>query len=456
MIPTRLKWLGVFSLTIALLLLSFWAQNNDESIVNSKQSNLWYNLYWNKQKVGYFQQKWSHDFDRLVWTQSLTIAGNTRGKRYTHSSIQQLEFSKNKPYGLIRGFEKTLENGRSHLKRFSVKGNQLIVKNNLKPIVKPYANIFTAYEQLYTPPSIENMSGETHVTLKRWDMEALEINSYQLKPITRLGSDSIWEATEGDEGIASSWVIDDFGRVKSRHLKQQLSYQLTNKTNAIKMNRKIHLNRHPYISLNKPLGKISDISELSLMLSGKQTNIIKRYRDEPYLEMGEYQTEPVKEALDISSISKIDQLMLKKILSGQLDDNMSDEDKIHKLVHFVSDYVKDSVNLHSPSLDALLKDPRGDCTEHSLLFVNLVRVLGIPSKMVNGLIYLGDKQQKYQAHVWAEVYLNNKWHAVDPTWERTQLDLSYIRFNMKNADTFVSLLATSGRFLTVKTLNHSY
>ena len=76
-----------------------------------------------------------------------------------------------------------------------------------------------------------------------------------------------------------------------------------------------------------------------------------------------------------------------------------------------------------PSALAVFEGRRGDCTEHTTLFVALARAAGVPARPVAGLL-LVDGRLYY--HDWAEVYLNG-WVAVDPTLDQMPADAGHLR-----------------------------
>lgn len=66
--------------------------------------------------------------------------------------------------------------------------------------------------------------------------------------------------------------------------------------------------------------------------------------------------------------------------------------------------------------DQVYRLRRGDCTEHSVLVVALLRKQGIPSRAVVGMYlaasFLG-KRDVFVYHMWAEAYYRGKWRIVD-------------------------------------------
>lgn len=77
-----------------------------------------------------------------------------------------------------------------------------------------------------------------------------------------------------------------------------------------------------------------------------------------------------------------------------------------------------------PSALAALETRRGDCNEHTLLFVALARAVGLPARTAAGLVAL---DSAFYYHAWPEVYLNG-WVAVDPTFGQFPADAARIRF----------------------------
>ncbi len=61
---------------------------------------------------------------------------------------------------------------------------------------------------------------------------------------------------------------------------------------------------------------------------------------------------------------------------------------------------------------------KGDCTEHAIATIALLRALHIPARAVVGMIavkeYAG-KKNVFVFHMWAEAFYNNKWILVDAT-----------------------------------------
>ncbi|OHD63646.1 MAG: hypothetical protein A2176_05800 [Spirochaetes bacterium RBG_13_51_14] len=81
---------------------------------------------------------------------------------------------------------------------------------------------------------------------------------------------------------------------------------------------------------------------------------------------------------------------------------------------------------------------RGDCTEHSILAVALLRKLGVPARAVVGMILVNNfrgRENIFVYHMWAEAFSGGKWTLVDATRPGEQQANRYIAFAYHNLKT---------------------
>jgi transglutaminase-like putative cysteine protease len=96
----------------------------------------------------------------------------------------------------------------------------------------------------------------------------------------------------------------------------------------------------------------------------------------------------------------------------------------------------------------------GDCTEHSVLTAAMCRAVGVPSRVVVGLIYV-DELEGFGYHMWDEVFVNNRWVAIDPSFDQTTVDAVHIKLSDTSLDgvapfeAFLPVVAVVGR-LTIE------
>jgi hypothetical protein len=70
----------------------------------------------------------------------------------------------------------------------------------------------------------------------------------------------------------------------------------------------------------------------------------------------------------------------------------------------------------SPSARMALERKKGDCGPHSTLTVAMLRAVGIPARLVGGLLYTPSFGGTFGQHAWVEVFLEDDgWIAMDPT-----------------------------------------
>ena len=95
-----------------------------------------------------------------------------------------------------------------------------------------------------------------------------------------------------------------------------------------------------------------------------------------------------------------------------------------QLTTAVYDMLEKSITFSVPNAVQVLETRRGDCNEHTVLFVALARALGLPARTAVGLVYVNGA---FFYHAWPEVWLD-EWVAVDPTFGQYPADASHIRF----------------------------
>jgi hypothetical protein len=95
------------------------------------------------------------------------------------------------------------------------------------------------------------------------------------------------------------------------------------------------------------------------------------------------------------------------------------KDPVKDVSVFVYNHISDK-KLGIPLLPAsmILTGKAGDCTEHSILTISLLRTLGIPSRAVMGVILSEDfsgEKDVFVYHMWVEALKDGRWILVDAT-----------------------------------------
>ncbi len=94
-----------------------------------------------------------------------------------------------------------------------------------------------------------------------------------------------------------------------------------------------------------------------------------------------------------------------------------------------------------PSAIQVLETERGDCNEHTVLFVAMARSLGLPARTAVGLVYVDGA---FYYHAWPEVWLG-EWVATDPTFNQYPADAAHIRFVVGGLAQQVEIIRLIGR-----------
>jgi transglutaminase-like putative cysteine protease len=112
-----------------------------------------------------------------------------------------------------------------------------------------------------------------------------------------------------------------------------------------------------------------------------------------------------------------------------------------RLTDWVYGALRKDVTLSVPSALQVLEAKRGDCNEHTVLYVALARALGLPARTAVGLVHL---RGNFYYHAWPEVWLG-EWVAVDPTLGQYPADASHLRFLVGGLARQVELIRLIGR-----------
>ena len=85
--------------------------------------------------------------------------------------------------------------------------------------------------------------------------------------------------------------------------------------------------------------------------------------------------------------------------------------------------VNKSLRYGFASADEILESQEGDCTEHSLLLVSLLRKKAVPARIAYGFILT---EQGFSGHAWTELNAEGRWYWLDPSfpaWEAQRLKI---------------------------------
>lgn len=99
-----------------------------------------------------------------------------------------------------------------------------------------------------------------------------------------------------------------------------------------------------------------------------------------------------------------------------------------KIARWVNQKLEKDYGASSDRATDVLKTMKGDCTEHSLLTVAMLRAVGIPARRVDGVVYLMNEDQvpALYWHEWVEAFVG-EWTQLDPTFGQDVADATHFK-----------------------------
>jgi transglutaminase-like putative cysteine protease len=97
-----------------------------------------------------------------------------------------------------------------------------------------------------------------------------------------------------------------------------------------------------------------------------------------------------------------------------------------KIVTWVATNLEKDYGASADRASDVLRQKKGDCTEHSLLAVALLRAVGIPARRIDGVVYMvnEDGVPAFYWHEWIEAYVG-EWTQMDPTFNQLVADATH-------------------------------
>ena len=128
-----------------------------------------------------------------------------------------------------------------------------------------------------------------------------------------------------------------------------------------------------------------------------------------------------------------------KELSGDLKlGSMTDIEKIETVYQFITrsiEYDYDKINTlkndYVPVIDDTIVSGKGICYDYSALFAALMRLNGIPAKLIKG--YRSDLSAY---HAWNEVIIDGKWYLIDTTYDAAYASIGIEREMFQDPDDY--------------------
>ena len=124
---------------------------------------------------------------------------------------------------------------------------------------------------------------------------------------------------------------------------------------------------------------------------------------------------------------------------------------VRKIESFVNGYITEKdFSVGYASAIEVAASRQGDCTEHAVLTAAICRSVGIPARVVNGLVYVDEflgESNVFGPHAWTEAYVGGKWIGLDATRAPNGFGPGHIALAASNDEpAILALAATLGNF----------
>ena len=256
------------------------------------------------------------------------------------------------------------------------------------------------------------------------------------RTFTVTGASATGDATTFDVAIAAGPIketatIDAHGSVVEGTLNARFRYRRVPESVAKDESHRVSLERLSRVPMDAKLAPVASIRSLVLAWDQPTTRAVfpsarQKVRTEEKSLVVEIQRDAdgpaadedaVRDALADEPGLDLSDPLLGQTAAALLAGTKDRGPQAARILEFTAGKIEYAIVLGTPGAAEILRSPkpRGDCTEHARLFVALCRTAGIPARTVEGLAWMGDDAGAFGWHQWAEVALQGKWVAMDPT-----------------------------------------
>lgn len=442
----------------------------------------WFGLFFQDKRVGHLHHQLlapepNAKHFRALMKKQIQIEGGT-----TVAISEKLLFSPQTPHILVEGSFKITRNGHSSSVLYRREKSSSSVTKNLNGTERTVRsehidytlNDFLRVESCVSTQSLPCSS----VPLLSLELKNLTLHQKQLV-VSPLSEEKVEFAQEaayeaklyGENGSEeSTHYLDRSGRPLLVHLGGEFRAVREEKALALRTQNLPDPKELASVRIDQTLEQPDRIKRLVLEVDGPlprlvQTSVRQRVidsgkansfhlettleTDSEKVENKEQINEYLVETLDYPVQDPTILALSRKIVRGAY----SDSGKVVRLLRFVSQHLNKSDSAHLSVLHSL-EQRSGNCRDHARLFTTLARAAGIPTREVAGLVYDNEERQSFAPHSWNEVLVAGRWLSIDPTFNKQQLNPTYISFGV-GADGLQNLIHAIGK-ISLKVLQISY
>jgi hypothetical protein len=458
----RKFWFNILVVGMAL----WWA--NGAFAVPITDSDDWSGTYYKGNKIGfnharvrvrqghidvhtkmYFRLKSGKDDQSTILTQDTTLTLDLRLKEFT--LLQEIMGKRQEVVGRVEGSKLILEiSGRGFNRKQSIDFPSgvypsstiwlNIMKDGFEVGKKGKFNLFLEAFRMVMPMTYEILRKETI------PFDGKDVDTFVVQQKFSGMTTTLWANAQGD--VLRELSLNDFESIKeTKEVATRMSDQPMSVSNFITLS---------LVKIKKPIVSSNNKERLKLKLSNvhgpksipqdhrQKVLKIEKNGEESYtttLLINREPKAPVKRvSLPVPTSRYKDYLkdapeiqVQHPMIRTLAQDLVAGEPDAWKAAKLISTWVYDNLDKvlvdSFTALDAL-HDRRGECQSHTNLFTALARAAGIPTKVVNGLVY-SPEFKGFLYHAWPEVWVG-EWRALDPTLGQHYVDATHIKLSEGN------------------------
>jgi hypothetical protein len=325
--------------------------------------------------------------------------------------------------------------------------------------------------KIFNPGSIQAIEAEIHIGPKR-NVDLLG----RVAALTEVKT--IIKTPEGGEFVTTDYVDKDLRMQKSvvPMMGAQMEMIACAKEFALSENDVLELIDKMFIASPEPLNNIESAKSVTYYLkpSGQSTKLMIPSSDNQGVEQlkeggvivtvrpvaaptgvkfpYEGKDSNVLEAMKPTSFLQSDYNDIIELAKRAVGETKDATEAVKKIESFVSGYIENKgLSVGYASAAEVAASKAGDCTEFAVLTASMCRAIGIPARVVFGIVYVkafGGRENVFGGHAWVEAYVGDKWIGLDATRAPKGFGPGHIALATGNGEPadFLNLAATLGQF----------
>ena len=138
------------------------------------------------------------------------------------------------------------------------------------------------------------------------------------------------------------------------------------------------------------------------------------------------------EYLESNFYIRSDHPLVRRLAERAVGDAGSAIEKAGRIKTWIDDHIETTYEVNYATADEVARTREGDCTECSILGAAMCRAVGIPVRIVDGVLI---EDEEFFLHQWCEIYIDGHWKPFDPTGEIQYFQAAYIKcaeYSMKD------------------------